>query len=166
MERTLTKASKTDNLVRHMMGMGADLPRFIAKLTTTGRFIAVGALYSHGKVPDAVAIQLLFRPESVEFITPAEQYAAAVDAIYGICEIVSANPLPPFDVARVLALAGLDWPRGSGDYHGGKPTGQMTKEERRAADEELDKILGRLDGLLDSLRGLGIPGLPANLRIS
>lgn len=82
-----------------------------------------------------------------------------IDAIYSICEAVQTNPYPPFDVARVLGLAGLDWPRGSGDFHGGKPREDMTAEDLDAADRELDAILGKLDGFLDSLRGLRIPVL-------
>lgn len=64
--------------------------------------------------------------------------AAVVDEFYELAaQAVAENPADEPTVARVLGLAGYDYPRGSGDYHGGKPAAEMTAEDCANSQEEV-----------------------------
>jgi hypothetical protein len=123
--------------------MGSKLPAFIESMSPAGRFMAVGALYSAGGLPEAAAVELLFRPGNVVIAT--NPHDLTVDEIYAVAELIMKDEHPLCDLPHVMGLAGLDWPRGSGDYHGGKPRGQMSKKEKRKAADELANVISSLD---------------------
>jgi hypothetical protein len=128
------KKAKGAEVAAMLMKLGSDLPRALAKMNIYQRSAAVALLYKHiGFSPDVMG-HLIAHPESVELRiieVPGDAPAAIGDVlldhtIYALAKKMEGRG---HDVGKMLGLAGLDWPPGSGDFHGGGPLGNTSDME-------------------------------------
>jgi hypothetical protein len=148
-----------DMMAETLMSQGNNLPAFIESLPLPFRFTAVGTLYHGGYVSETTAMSLIFEPHFVSAegwegegddfnsVPLSTNEAADMDAIYDEAQsFVSDDPRAEPFVALVLGVAGYDWPRGSGNFHGGTPAAEWTAENY----EEAMVGLGLIDAALDA----------------
>jgi len=107
-----------------MLRLGDKLPRCLGRMPLALRGHAVGLLHQYLDLPPEVVGHLITSPETVEFrLIPvkAEGDADEAEIDKEIYEAARAIEKSGHDVGPLLGLSGLDWPPGSGDYHGGAP---------------------------------------------
>lgn len=127
-----------------LLALGPALPQFLADLEVWQRGAVVAAMHTHVELPPEVVGALIVSPESVVVWTgePEPDDSALDEAIYATAEALAERG---YVVGPSLGAVGMDWPRGSGDYHGGGPLAE------NATPEEVE---ARRDGFLAAVHDL------------
>lgn len=115
-----------------LLALGPVLPKFLSDLDVWQRGALVGAMTTYLDMPPEVVGALITDPEAVEVAfgepVPDEDDEVVLDeAIYVTAAALAERG---YNVGPSLGAVGMDWPRGSGNYHGGGPlTADATAEE-------------------------------------
>lgn len=127
-----------------ILALGPSLPKFLSQLEMWQRGALVSAMCMYVDIPAEVVGVLIVEPEavSVSFVPPDDDESVLNDAIYATADALAERG---YDVGPSLGVVGMDWPRGSGDYHGGAPLPEnATPEEVEERHRAFCSVIGDL----------------------